>query len=216
MRHRSIQAGRTPTVIIRADRDVQVQGWDDERVLAITETSWGPKIERGSKSALGRVRARAKVGNYVLFDISGDLLKWDRQDESDDAIHVQIGGDAVVHVPVSSAVTIYAGHNIDVLNIRGSVAAYAARDAHLRDIGTLARVSAGRTIDVECNALGGADINISAGRDLRLHVRDLDDATVLIDDLGGYRQEVLGNGRRLVRLTAGGDVVFATGKLMNS
>jgi hypothetical protein len=37
MTQRSIQAGKTPTVIVRAGMDVQVEGWDDERVLANTE-----------------------------------------------------------------------------------------------------------------------------------------------------------------------------------
>ncbi len=210
MTQRSIQAGATPTVIVKAGMNVQVEGWDEERVLASTEHKWGLKVERRSESALGHVRARAKVGDRVLFDVSTDLLKRKKQDEPDDAIQVHVGGDAVVRVPYGSTVKVYAGRSVEVRDIRGSVTAYAGRDVLLRNVRTLVHVSAGRAMDLECETLAGENVKFSAGRDLRFYVRDLDNATIRVDDLGGDWEGVIGDGRRQIRLKAGGDVIVVT------
>ena len=210
MTQRSIQAGKTPTVIVKAGMDVQVEGWDDERVLAATEHKWGLKIERGSASAAGHMRARAKVGDRVLFDVSTDLLKRKKKDVPDDAVLVQVGGDATVRVPYGSTVTVYAGRSVDVRDIRGSVTVYAGRDVRLRHVHTLVHVSAGRALDLDCESLAEDNCKFSAGRDLRFYVRDLRDAKIMVDDLGGDWVGVIGDGRRQIRLKAGGDVTVVT------
>jgi hypothetical protein len=210
MTQRSIQAGKTPTVIVKAGMDVQVEGWDDERVLASTEHKWGLKIERQSESAVGHVRARAKVGDRVLFDVSTDLLKRKQKGLPEDAIQVHVGGDAVVRVPYGSTVKVYAGRSTEVRDIGGSVTVYAGRDAHLRNIHTLVHASAGRAMDLDCDNLAGDDVKFTAGRDLRIHVRDLTDARVMVNDLGGYWEGLIGDGRRKLRLKAGGDVTLVT------
>ncbi len=210
MTQRSIQAGKTPTVIVRASMDVQVEGWDAERVLASTEHKWGLQVERHGESALGHVRARAKVSERVLFDVSTDLFKRKKQDVPDDAIQVKVGGDAVVRVPYGSTVQVYAARSVEVRDIRGSVTVYAGWDARLRNIHTLAHVSAGRAMDLECETLAGENIKFTAGRDLRFYVRDLSDATIIVDDLGGDWVGVIGDGRRQIRLKAGGDVTVVT------
>ncbi len=211
MTQRSIQAGPAPIVVIKAGGNVRVEGWDDERVLASTEHKWGLKIERRSESAVGHVRARAKVGDHVLFDLSTDLLKRKKKDLPDDAIQVHVGGDVVVHVPRRSTLKVYAGRGVEARDIHGSVIVYAGRDVRLRNIHTLVHVSAGRASDLECEMLAGEeDVKFTAGRDLRLHVRDLADARVIVNDMGGDWEGVIGRGTRKVRLNAGGDVTIVT------
>jgi hypothetical protein len=214
MTQRSIQTGRAPAVIVSAGTDVRVEGWGEERVFASTEHRWGLKIERGSAPALGHIRARAKVGDHVLFDVSTDLLERQQQDVPDDAIRVQAGGDAVVRVPFDSSVTVYAGRNAEAEGLRGSVTVYAGRDCRLRGVRALAHVSAGGTMDVDCETLAGESARFSAGRDLRFYIRDLRDARIMVDDLGGYWEGIIGNGRCQVRLQAGGDVVLVTDQLV--
>jgi hypothetical protein len=210
MTERSIQGGKTPAVIIRAGMDVQVEGWDDERVLASTGHKWGLKIERRSESAVGHIRARAKVGDRVLFDVSSDLLKRKQKDVPDDAIQVQVGGDAVVRVPYASTVKVYAGRSVEVRYVHGSVTAYAGRDVRLRNVYTLVHVSAGRAMDLDSETLSEDNVKFSPGRDLRFYVRDLSDAKIMVDDLGGYWEGFIGDGRRQIRLKAGGDVTVVT------
>ncbi len=210
MTQRSIQAGRAPAVIVRAGTDVRVEGWDEERVFASTEHRWGLKVERGSASAPGHIRARAKVGDHVLFDLSADLFKHKEHDVPDDAIRVQAGGDAVVKVPFDSSVTVYAGRNAEAEGLRGSVTVYAGRDCRLRGVHILAHASAGGTMDLDCETLAGESAKFSAGRDLRFYIRDLRDARIMVDDLGGYWEGIIGEGRCQVRLQAGGDVVVVT------
>ncbi len=210
MAQRSMQAPQTPTVIVKGGMDVQVKGWDDERVLASTEHKWGLKIERGSESAVGRVRARAKVGDHVLFDLSTDLLKSKKKDVPSDAILVKVGGDAVVHVPFGSTIKIYAGRNAEVRDIRGDVTVYAGRDVRLHSVQTLVHVSAGRTMDLDCEALAGDNVKISAGRDLRFYIHELHDARIRVDEVGGDWEGVIGDGRRQIRLKAGGEVTLVT------
>ncbi len=211
MTQRSIRAGKTPTVIVRGSMDVQVEGWDDERVLATTGRGGGLQVERRSESALGHVRARAKVGDRVLFDLSTDLPpRKNKPDAPEDPIQVHASGAVVVRVPYGSTVRLYAGTSIEVRDIRGAVTAYAGHDLRLRDVRTVVHVSSGRAMDVECETLATDDVKISAGRDLRLYVRDLDNATVRVDDLGGYWAGIIGDGHRQIRLHAGGDVTLVT------
>jgi hypothetical protein len=99
---------------------------------------------------------------------------------------------------------------VEVRDIRGRVTVYAGRDARLRNVQTLVHVTAGRTMDLECESLAGENGKFTAGRDLRWYVRDLTDATFMVDDLGGYWEGIIGDGRRRIRLQAGGDVTLVT------
>lgn len=208
MTQRSIHAGQTPTVIVRAGGDVQVEGWDDDRVLASTESRWGLKVERRSASEIGRVRAR--VGDRVLFDVHLDVIGRMKKKVGTEITEVTIGSSGQVYVPLSSNVEVYAGKSANVHDIQGDIAIYAGSDIRIRNIHTLVHASAGGAMDLECETLVGDDVKFAAGRDLRFHVRDLDDARVMVNDLGGYWEGVIGDGRRKIRLKAGGDVTLVT------
>lgn len=212
MTQRSIQAGATPTVIVRAGMDVQIEGWDDERVQASTEQKWGLKLERGSGSGMGRFRARAAIGDLVLFDLKGDLLKRSTEPDQDDTIQVQSGGSAVVRVPYGSSVKVYAGRGVEMRDVQGDVAIYAGGSVRVRDVPALDYITAGGAVDMECETFTAEDVKFQAGRDLRFYAHDLDDAAILIDDLGGEWEAVIGGGWRQIKLKAGGDVVLVTDK----
>ncbi len=217
MTQRSIQAGTSPTVIVRAGTDVQLEGWEDEHVRARAAGRWGLKLERVDQSATGHIRARAKIGDRVLFDVRRDLLKRkknDLDDQTEAAIQVESGAEAVVRVPYGSSVVVYSGGSADVRAVRGSVTVYSGRDVRLSDVQTLVHVSAGGSLNLECANLAGDDVKFSAGRDLRFYVRQLDDAKVIVDDLGGCWEAIIGNGRRQIRLEAGGDVTLVTDRVI--
>ncbi len=216
MTQRSIQAGKAPIVIIKGGMDIQVEGWSEERVLASTEHKWGLKIERGSESALGHVRARAKVGDHVLFDLRTDLLKSKKKDTPRDAIQVKVGGDAFVRVPFNSSVKIFAGRSAEAHNSDGSVTVYAGRDVRVRSVHTIVHVSAGRAMDLDCETVIGDSVKFSAGRDLRFYVHDLHDARIMVDELGGDWEGMIGNGLRKIRLKAGGEVTLVTDQPIKS
>jgi len=63
---------------------------------------------------------------------------------------------------------------------------------------------------VDCQALAGDDLKLEAGRDLRCHIHTLDDARLLVSDLGGSWEGRIGAGRVTLRLKAGGDVILVT------
>jgi hypothetical protein len=208
MTQRSIHAGQTPTVVVRVGGDVQVEGWDDERVLANTESRWGLKVERRSASEIGRVRAR--VGDRVLFDVHLDVIGRAKKKAGAEVTEVTIGSSGRVYVPLGSNVKVYAGKSANVHDIRGDIAVYAGGDVRIHNLHTLVHASAGGAMDLECEMLAGDDVKFAAGRDLRFHVHDLDDAKVMVNDLGGYWEGIIGNGQRQIRLKAGGDVTLVT------
>ncbi len=67
MTQRSILAGKHQTIIIKAGGSVSVKGHDSDLVTAETKGRWGLSLERRSESQIGR--ARAAIGEHVLFDI---------------------------------------------------------------------------------------------------------------------------------------------------
>ena len=205
---RSIQAGLNPTVLIRAGGDVTLEGVEGDRVLAETPGRTGLKVSRRSETEFARLRA--KVGETVLLDLRADLPKAWRKDSDPDAIEVQLGGDGRVQVPRGSSVRVYAGHGVALRDVSGRVSVYCGRDARLRGAGTLLHASCGRALDVECQALGGDQLKLEAGGDLRLYVRELADARIVVSDLGGDWQGQIGSGRVTLRLKAGGDVTLVT------
>ena len=90
MTQRSIIAGLTPTVIIKAGTRVTVEGWESNQVVAQTGSRGGLKVEARSENEIGR--ARAAVGDRVLFDLRLKLPAA-KGTESAEAIEVQIGGE---------------------------------------------------------------------------------------------------------------------------
>ncbi len=207
MTQRSIQAGLTPTVIIRAGADIVVEGWDGDRVVAETEGRASLKVGRRSETEFGRLRAA--VGERVLLDLRADLPKrWRKGDP--DAIEVQVGGSGRVRVPQGSHVKVYAGRKVDLSAVGGRVSVYSGGDARLRAVGVVVHASSGGMLDVECQAVEGDDLKLEAGRDLRCHIRSLDDARLLVSDLGGNWEGRIGAGRVTLRLQSGGDVTLVT------
>lgn len=207
MTQRSIQAGPNPTVIIHAGMDVQIEGRDDERVVASTDSRWGLQVEQGSESQVARVRA--KVGERVLLDVAfNGIGKKEKGDPN--AIQVKIGGSGKVTVPSSSIVKVYAGKQVTAQNLRGSIAVSAGGNVQLRNVHTLVQASAGGTMDLDCETLAQADVKFSAGRDLRFYIHDLSNTRISVNDLGGYWEGIIGDGQRKVRLSAGGDVTLVT------
>ena len=205
MTQRSIQAGPHPTVIIRAGEDVQIEGRDDERVVARTNSRWGLEIERGSETQVARVRA--KVGERVLLDVAFNGIG---KKKNDDAIQIKISGSGKVFVPRDSIVKVYAGKHVIAENLRGSITVSAGGNVQLRNIHRLVHAAAGGALDLDCETLAPGDLKFSAGRDLRFYIHDLDNAQIIVNDMGGFWAGLLGDGRRKIRLTAGGDVTLVT------
>jgi len=211
MTQRSLQAGLTPTVIIRAGGDVTVEGVAGERVSAETESRLGLKLGRRSETEFARLRA--KVGETVLLDLRADLPKRWRSPHSDpEAVEVQLGGSGLVRVPAGSHVKVYAGRRLTLTGVGGRVSVYSGGDASLRAAGTLVHASCGGALDLDCQSVAGDDLKLEAGRDLRCWIRGLDDARVLVSDLGGDWQGLIGGGRITLRLKAGGDVTLVTAR----
>jgi hypothetical protein len=177
-------------------------------VLASTEGRWGLKVERRSETEIGRVRAR--VGERVLLDVHLDAIGRLKKNTRPEVTEVQIAGSGTVRVPLGSNLKVYAGKSVEVRDIRGGVAVYAGGDVHTRSVRTLVHASAGGAMNLECESVTGDDTKFAAGRDLRCYIRDLADAKLMISDLGGYWEGIVGEGRIKIRLEAGGDVTLVT------
>src|SRR5688572_12888095 len=101
MTQRSILAGTNQTIIIKAGGSVNVQGHEGERLLVETKGAGGLTVDRRRESEIGR--ARAAIGDHVLFDVRIKLpsslrpAPSERGDE--EVIEVQIGGNGEVLVP---------------------------------------------------------------------------------------------------------------------
>jgi hypothetical protein len=211
MTQRSILAGTTTTVIIKAGSNVTVRGCEGDTVTAITTDSWGLQIGKKSDAEIGR--ARAAIGDFVLFDIRVKTpLRSEK--EAQEVIEVQMGGSGQVLVPFGSNLKIYAGKDIEVQGVNGQVDAYSGRDMSLLKIGRVGHASAGRKMDLDAQALLANDVEFSAGGDLRFHVRDLSGARIRVKDLGGFWEGRLGDGASSVYLKSGGDVTLVTDQVV--
>jgi hypothetical protein len=208
MTQRSILAGEAPIVIIKAGGSVTVRGHDSERVSAETASRWGLKVERRSQSEIAR--ARAAIGEHVLFDLRLKLPDLKGEHASDEVIEVQFGGSGEVLVPFASNLKVYAGKNIDVQGIRGQVDAYSGYKMSLQEVYRLGHASAGGSMDLNCQSMLGDQVEFSAGSDLRFHVRDLTSAHIRVRGLGGYWEARIGSGGKSVTLKSGGDVTIVT------
>jgi hypothetical protein len=212
MTQRSMPVGQTPTIVIRGG-SITVEGWDSDRIQAHNDDRWGVEIEKRKVADVGRERARAAIGDRVLFDIaianpfnqSKRLLK----DFEGEAIEVRIGH-GQVRVPRNSNVIVYAGRDAEVRQLQGRVMVSAGRDLSVHDVQTLVHAASGGDLNIDCATLGGDDFTFSAGRDLRFYVHDLSDATLVINEAGTFWEAVLGSGRIKIRLKAGGDVTLVT------
>jgi hypothetical protein len=206
MTQRSILAGTNQTVIIKVGGSVTVKGQEGERILA--EGTGGLTVDRRSESEIGR--ARAAIGEHVLFDVRIKLPNLQEKKTSDEVIEVQMGGSGEVLVPFESNVKVYAGKDIYVQAIKGQVDAFAGLNLKLQDVSRLGNASAGGSMDVDCQTMIGKDVTFGAGNDLRFHVSDLTSARLRVKDIGGYWEARIGEGEKSVTLKSGGDVTFVT------
>ena len=111
-------------------------------------------------------------------------------------IEVQMGANGEVLVPFSSNLKIYAGRDIDVQGVHGQVDAYSGAKLSLQDVYCLGNVSAGWTMNIDCQTMIGNDVTFGAGNDVRFHVADLTSLRLRVKDIGGYWEARIGNGER--------------------
>lgn len=208
MTQRSILAGKNQTIIIKVGGSVKVQGHNSELVTAETRGMWGLTLERRSESQIGR--ARAAIGERVLFDVRLKLPNLTGKSESNEVIEVQMGASGEVLVPFSSNLKVYAGKDIDVQGVKGQVDAYSGHHLKLQDAYCLGNVSAGRSMYIDCQTMIGRDVTFGAGSDLRFRVADLTSLRLRVKDIGGYWEARIGDGQKSVYLKSGGDVTFVT------
>jgi len=219
MTQRSILAGTNQTIIIKAGSSVTVKGHDSDLVTAETQGTWGLALERRSESQIGR--ARAAIGEHVLFDVRIKLPSplrpspegrgdGDEGKAPDEVIEVQIGGSGEVLVPFESNLKVYAGKDMDVQGIKGQVDVYSGLNLNVQEVYRLGNASAGRRMTIDCQTMMGNDVTFGAGSDLRFHVADLSSARLRVKDIGGYWEARIGSGEKSVYLKSGGDVTFVT------
>jgi hypothetical protein len=169
------------------------------------QAGWAPTV---IVRAGGTVKLEGHASDRVLAEAEDRWgLKVKRRGAT---IEVQIGRSGELLVPLQSSVKVYAGQSVGVQNIGGSATIYAGGHAFLRDVHTLAHASCGGALEIECERVEGDDVRCSAGRELRCFIRSLADAKLMIDDLGGYWEGLIGDGRTRIRLKAGGDVTLVT------
>ena len=212
MTQRSILAGKNQTIIIKVGGNVTVKGHDSDLVTAESKDMGGLTLERRSESQIGR--ARAVVGDHVLFDVRLKLpstLHPSPTGRGDgEVIEVQMGGSGEVLVPFESNVKVYAGKDIEVQGIKGQVDAYSGLKLNLQEVYCLGNASAGSIMNIDCQTMYGKDVTFGAGSDLRFHVADLTSARLRVKDIGGYWEARIGSGEKSVYLKSGGDVTFVT------
>ncbi len=213
MTQRSILAGKNETIIIKAGASLRVKGHDSDRVTAETQDTWGVTLERRSEAQIGR--ARAAIGEHVLFDWRIKVPNLGEKKVENDVIEVQLGGSGEVLVPFSSNLKVYAGKDIEVHGIQGQVDAYSGLDLSLENVHRLGNASAGRVMNIDCQTMVGGDVTFGAGSDLRFHVTDLTSVRLRVKDIGGYWEARIGEGERSVYLKSGGDVTFVTDRTVD-
>jgi hypothetical protein len=212
MTQRSILVGKNQTVIIKVGASVTVKGHDSEIVAAETKDTWGLTLERRSESQIGR--ARAAIGDYVLFDWRIKVPSLGEKKTENEVIEVQMGGSGEVFVPYSSNLKIYAGKDIEAQGIQAQVHAYSGLDLKLQNVLRLGNASAGRVMNIDCQTMLGKDATFGAGSDLRFHVADLNSVRLRVKDIGGYWEARIGGGEKSVYLKSGGEVTFVTDQIV--
>jgi hypothetical protein len=208
MTQRSIFAGKNQTIIVKTAGSIIVRGHEGDMVTAETDEQRGLTLERRSASQIAR--ARAAVGDHVLFDLRIKVPGFKEKEANEEVIEIQMGGGGHVFVPFESNLKVYSGRDIDVHGIKGRVDAYSARSLKLHNVYQLGNVSAGSTMDIDCQTVFGEQAEFKAGSDLRFHVHDLTSAHIRVRDLGGYWEARIGNGEKSIYLKSGGDVTLVT------
>ena len=208
MTQRSILTGEHQTIIIKVGASVTVKGYEGDLVTAETKDRGGLSLERRSESEIGR--ARAALGDHVLFDVRIKLPNVKEKNSSNEVVEVQMSGSGEVLVPFSSSLKIYAGKDIDVQDVKGRVDAYSGLNLTLKDVYGLGNVSAGKAMSIDCQTIIANDVTFSAGSDLRFHVADMTSARLRVKDIGGYWEARLGDAEKSVYLKSGGEVTFVT------
>lgn len=208
MTQRSILAGANPTVIVKVGGSVTVKGHDSDMVVVESNDKWGLTVEKRSEAEVGR--ARAAVGEFVLFDISLKKPNFQNAEVIEDAIVVQMGGSGEVLVPLASNVKVYAGKNIDVQGVQGQVDAFSGLNLSLQNVYCLGNASAGWSMNLDCQTMLDDKVEFKAGSDLRFHVHDLTSFHLRVKDIGGYWEAKVGEGQKSVSLKCGGDVTIVT------
>jgi hypothetical protein len=208
MTQRSILAGKNQAIIVKAGASVTVRGHDSDIVTAETEGKWGVTVERRAAAQIGR--ARAAIGEHVLFDWRIKVPNLGEKRDEKEVIEVQFGSNGEVWVPFSSNLKVYAGMDIDVQGIQGQVDAYSGLNLTLQNVYRLGNVSSGRVMNIDCQTMLGNDVTFGAGSDLRFHVTDLTSVRLRVKDIGGYWEARIGGGEKSVYLKSGGDVTFVT------
>lgn len=156
----------------------------------------------------GTVQVQGRAIDQVVAE---SLDRWGMQVRRRGAtIEVSIGRSGELQVPAGSSVTVYAGQSVGLRDVGGAVAVYAGGEARLQGVGALAHAAAGGALAIECRQLAEGDLRCTAGGDLRLQAAELTNARLMVNDLGGYWEARIGDGRATVRLTAGGDVTLVT------
>ena len=213
MTQRSIPAGEHPTVVIKSGASITVRGVQGDQVTATSPAHWGLKIEKRSAAELAR--ARAAIGNFVLFEIRVKTPVW-QEKSTQEVIEVQIGGSGEVLVPFGSNLKVYAGKDIDVQGISGQVDAYSGGHMLLKDVYCVGHASAGQTMNLDCQTLPGDDVKFEAGSDLRFHILQLTSAHIQVKDLGGFWEGRIGSGEKSIWLKSGGDVTLVTDQVVEA
>ena len=208
MTQRSILVGKNQTIVIKVGGSVTVRGQEGERLSAETEGAGSLSVERPGELEIGR--ARAAIGDHVLFDVRIKFPNLKEKTASDEVIEIQMGGSGEVLVPFESNLKVYAGKDIDVRDIKGHVDAYSSSNLRLQNVYRLGNASAGRSMDIDCQTLAGDDVTFSAGGDLRFHIAGLTSARLRVKDIGDYWEARIGGGEKSVYLKSGGDVTFVT------
>ncbi|MCL5995633.1 MAG: hypothetical protein M1546_06205 [Chloroflexi bacterium] len=208
MTQRSILAGTRPAIIVKAGASVTVRGHDSDRVIVEGNDRWGVRVEKHSEAEIAR--ARAAIGEHVLFDVRLKRPSLGDKDGPGEVIEVQLGGSGEVLVPFASNLKLYAGKDIEARGIRGQVDAYAGLKLSLLDVTLLGNASAGGTMNLDCRTMLGDKVEFKAGGDLRFHIWDLTSARIRVKDIGGYWEAQIGAGAKSVYLKCGGDVTLVT------
>ncbi len=208
MTQRSIPAGTNQMIIIKVGDSVRVTGYESDLVTAQSTDRWGLTVERKPESEFAR--ARAVVGEHVLFDLRFKAPSLQGKDVSAEVIEIKMGGSGEVLVPYACHLKIYAGKDIDVQGVRGVVDAFSGFRMNLADVACLGNASAGGSMSLDCQTMLGTNVEFKAGSDLRFHVADLTSAQVRVKDLGGYWEGRIGAAEKQVFLKCGGDVTLVT------
>lgn len=194
MTQRSILSGASPTVIIRAGRDIKVQGWNGDRVESSADGMWGLKVERKD----GVIEVGSGRGGSDM-----------RVRQNGDAVEVSAGKDCEVRVPFNSTLKVHAGRDAEIVGVTGSVAvAHVGHDLTIHGAGSIGACAAGGSMDLEGQRVIGGELKYSTGRHLRCHIHDLTNTKFMIKDLGGYWEMSFGEPATQIWLKAGGDVTL--------